>query len=684
MPYTQDTLRGQTPLFLRTSDWLRAPGTPGVFLLTSRSFSTVTNVNSISAPAAATVIKLGGLERALFMGEAIAAAADPRAHLSVSACSFLVPPAALSESVEAVEAFQSEPEHAFKAVVPALKRAQRAVGRSAASKLMQHPSIVSFLGLAKDAISREANKGVLLAFLKANEAAIADTAAKAAEACEQNSSYLAELASSMANLVASDEKFTRGQQTRISSVARELVAAVANQGRTPELFSLSVHQLINRCKTSANVATEFLAYMNVAPQDFQVAVVVDATVRTLGIDTAVFRRIEARQSVGWNALASGSRRPTADMDLTRFCLQHWGMSNSFDATEMHSLQAQILIMKTQAWDVEQARHAALDAAEVLVDRINAEHRTSHFGVKRKVMVWEEGTKSAREVLSRNKLVPTTRMLNISHGPSVNRSLRFASRAAGERAGSMQVFFAWIALEYLGRGAHKTPQNLVSEHVPSVVSLVAIRQLCVLAWWTLTRESGASSLPLAVLNVIKRDAHSKAAKLKKRNPNEFDMNKLMALLVSDGSHLEYLAGESGVSKAAAEEAMREWVSFQRKLSPHSAFQINRVRGILRDDTRLKQFAEEVRSDADETMQRMRFVRNQTAHNAGAGSTEHLPLSEAALKILDAVFEVLPQWGGLPSTSLGSISQRWKDVGVAIQKRGNARHVLPFDAFKILKP
>lgn len=644
----------------------------------------MTYVNSISASAIATVPKIGGLDRALFMSDAIAAAADPRAHLSVSACSFLVPPAALSESIEAVEAFQNEPEHAFKAVVPALKRAQRAIGRSTANTLMLDPSIVAFLLLANGAINREHNKGVLLAFLKANQVALANAAIKAAEVCEQNSAYLAELTSSMANILESQEKFTQGQKTRLASLARELVAAVSNQGRTPELFSLSVHQLINQCKTSAAVATEFLAKMNVAPQNFQVAVVVDATVRTLGIDTEVFRRIESRESIGWNTPAFGSKRPTADMDLTRFCLQHWGMGNSPDATAMHDLQAQILIMKTQAWDVDQARHAALDAAEGLVDRINAEHRTSHFGVKRKVMVWEEGAKSVHEVLSRNKLVPTTRMMNISQSPSVNRSLRFASRAAGERAGSMQVFFAWIALEYLGRGAPKTPQNLVAEHVPSAVSLVALRQLCVLAWWALTRESGAGKLPLGVLNVIKRDTHSKARKPKKRNPNEFDMNKLMALLISDGLHLEHLAASNGVSEDDAEAAMQEWVLFQKSLSPHAAFQVNRVRGILRDDTRLKQFIEEIRVDADETMQRMRFVRNQTAHNAGAGSTEHLPLSEAALKILDAVFEVLPQWGGLPATSLISISQRWKDVGVEILKRGNARHVLPFDAVRVLKP
>lgn len=641
-------------------------------------------VNSTSLSASASLTKIEGMERALFMSDAISSVADPRAHLSASACSFVVPPAAISESIEALEAFQSEPDHAFKAVVPALKRFQRAVNRSAATKTMGLPSVVTFLALAKAAISREVNKGVLLAFLKSNVIALSEAASKAAEACERNSTYLSELTELIAELVASDGKFTRGQQARMSSMARELVAAVANQGRTPELFSLSIRQLIAESGTSKGVADELSACINVAPRSFQVAVVVDATVRTVGIDTQNFRRIDARQSIGWNATASLSRRPTADMDLTRFCLQHWGMSNSFDSTEKHALKSQILILKAQAWDVEQARHSALDAAELLVDRINAEHRTSHFGVKRKVMVWEEGTKSASEVLSRNKLVPTTRMLNISQAPSVNRSLRFASRAAGERAGSMQVFFAWIALEYLGRGAQKTPQNLVSEHVPAVVALVALRQLCVSAWWSLTRESGAASLPSTVLELIKRDVRRKGSKTKKRNPNEFDMNKLMALIISDGSNIEYLAEVSGVSDKAAENAMRDWVLFQKGLSSHSAFQINRVRDILRDDMRLMQFIDEIRNDADEIMQRMRFVRNQTAHNAGVGSTEHLPLSEAALKTLDAVFEVLPQWGGIPSASLGSIAQRWKDVGIGIRNRGNARHILPFNSYKVLKP
>ncbi|MCC9205866.1 hypothetical protein [Arthrobacter sp. zg-Y769] len=554
-------------------------------------------------------------------------------------------------------------------------------------KIMQDPAIVSFLNLAKDAIIRENNKGVLLAFLKTNRTALTEAAAKAAKVCEHGLAYLSALTSSMAGLLESQEKFTRGQQTRVSSLSRELVAAVANQGRTPELFAASVQEIVERCGTATAVATEFRAYMDVAPRNFQVAVVVDATVRTLGIDTQIFRRIDPKESVGWSAPTSASKRPTADMDLTRFCLRHWGMDGSADTTAKHGLQSQILIMKARAWDGEQARHAALDAAEGIVDRINAEHRTSQFGVKRKVMVWEEGDKGAFEVLSRNKLVPTTRMLNISQSPSVNRSLRFASRAAGERAGSMQVFFAWIALEYLGRGTQKTPQNLVAENVPFVISLVALRQLCVHAWWLLTRESGAGSLPTSVLDVIKRGTRSKSRHglgTKKRNPNEFDMNKLMALLISDGLHLEQLATATGVSVEIAEAAVREWVSFQQNLSPYSAYQVNHIRGTLRDDTRLKQFMEEVRIDADETMQRMRFVRNQTAHNAGVGSTEHLPLSEAALKVLDAVFETVPQWGGSPAVSLGSISKRWKEVALGVQKRGNARHELPFDAVKVLKP
>lgn len=621
------------------------------------------------------------MERSRFVCDALEACADNRSYFQLSASSLLVTPAALGEVLEAVEAYKSEPTLAFKAVVPALRRAQRAISRSLASTLSIHPDVVHYSVVAQGAISRENNNGALSAYLVANASSISQAAEKAAERFNENSAYLLELSTNIAEVLRGKGKFTDGSKARAIRLVRELVAAVANQGRTPEVFASSACELVRKQRNGAKAAEAFLRLMAEPTRPFQVAVVVDGTVRTLGLDSSLFRRIEPHQVATWSTPTIGNKWATADMDLVRFCLRHWGVKYSEAATHKHDILAQILITNVQAWDEEQARHVALDRAEALVDTINAEHRTSHFGVKRKVMVWQEGQRTAFESFPKGKTQPTTRQMRLVDGPSVNRSLRFASRAAGERAGSMQVFFAWIALEYLGRGGNKTPQNLVAEYAPYAVSLVELRHLLTLVWVQVTKHTDPANLPIEVRQAIKRRT---GPVTKKDNANEFDMRKLLALIISDGGHTDHLESIACLSKTEAEAAIQAWVGTQATLSMFAKYQIGQVRGILRNNTRFQQHLEEVRLDADETLQRMRFVRNQTAHNAGVGSTEHLPLSDAALKVLDAVFEVLPQWKRAPHQALRDISLRWKATRKAVTGRGAASHVSPFNPSALLKP
>jgi hypothetical protein len=297
------------------------------------------------------------------------------------------------------------------------------------------------------------------------------------------------------------------------------------------------------------------------------------------------------------------------------------------------------------------------------------------------MVWQEGHRVAREIFPKGKTLYSTRQMRISDGPSVNRSLRFASRAAGERAGSMQVFFAWIALEYLGRGGNGSPQNLVAAGLPHAVSLVEIRHLLSLVWVQVTSHVEPAQLPAEVRHAIKRGVGPLRSK---SNPNEWDMRKLLALVISDGAHTEHLESVAGLTKAEAESAIQGWVAVRGLLSEYAVFQLQQVREMLRDNDLFREHLDETRQDADEILQRMRFVRNQTAHNAGVGSTEHLPLSDAALKVLDAVFEIIPRWGRPPHQAMADISVRWATVRGVATHRGAAKHVSPFDPSRILRP
>jgi hypothetical protein len=631
-------------------------------------------VDSIIGSPAATLPQADEMERAGFLADALLSCADRNGYFHAAATSLLVPPAALSEVVESIEAYKSEPLLALKAVVPALKRAARAIDRSLAGAVRSGADVAAYTALAQGAISRENSQGILAAYLSSNHQAISAAAALAADSYNVASAYILELSSMMTATITQSAKFSISEKARLFSVAREVVAAVANQGRTPEVFAERASEILHAGSDAAKVAQSLGAFMAEPTDRFQVAVVVDGTVRTEGLQGGVFERVDHGMRVHWRTPHAGSSWPTADMDLARFCLHHWGIRYSDADTYRHDVDAQVLITEVQAWDGEQARHVALDRAEELVDKINAEHRTSHFGVKRKVMVWPEGNRVAREIFRKTRTLPRTRQMRISDGPSVSRSLRFASRAAGERAGSMQVFFSWIALEYLGRGGAATPQNLVAKHAPYAVGLVELRHLISLVWVQVASHLEPSRLPHEVRHAIKR---GDTALTSKSNPNHFDMSKLLALVVADGGHTDHLESVAGLTKAEAEAAIREWVSVQRQISTFAAFRVRHVRDVLRDDTRFQKHLDEIRLDADEVLQRMRFVRNQTAHNAGVGSTEHLPLSDAALKVLDAVFEVLPQWNREPQQALIDISARWKAVRTAVTNRLGSRHVSPFD-------
>lgn len=621
------------------------------------------------------------IERAVFLADALLSCADRNGYFHAAATSLLVPPAALSEVVESIEAYKSEPTLALKAVVPALKRAARSINRSLAGAVRSGGDVATYISLAQGAISRENSQGLLAPYLASNHQAISAAAAAAADSYNHGSAYISELSSMMTVTIRKASKLNVREKASVFNLAREVVAAVANQGRTPEVFAERASEVLRAGSDPAAVAQALEAFMAEPTNRFQVAIVVDGTVRTEGLQGGVFERVDHGGRVQWSTPLTGSNWPTADMDLARFCLQHWGIRYSGADTWRHNVDAQVLITKVQAWDGEQARHVALDRGEELVDKINAEHRTNHFGVKRKVMVWPEGERVAREVFRKSRTLPKTRQMRISDGPSVSRSLRFASRAAGERAGSMQVFFSWIALEYLGRGGAQTPQNLVAKHAPYAVGLVELRHLISLVWVQVTSHLEPSRLPFEVRHAIKR---GDAALTSKSNPNHFDMRKLLALVVADGGHTDHLESVAGLTKADADAAIREWVAVQRQISSFAAFRVRHVRDLLRDDTRLQKHLNEIRIDADEVLQRMRFVRNQTAHNAGVGSTEHLPLSDAALKVLDAVFEVLPQWKREPQQALIDISNRWETVRTAVTDRAGSRHVSPFNPSEVLVP
>lgn len=614
-----------------------------------------------------------------FFLDAMAAAANDKSHFARSASPYLIPLLTVTEAVEAVEAYINEPRLAFKAVEPAFSRVHFSLKSTVARRFVDSGVFDDLTTHGQALKSRKANRddGALSAYLRSYSSDIQSAAEKARKACTDSDAYAAELGEYVSEIIVDSSRSDNSAYKLLDRSAKELIAFITAKGRTPASFLSHVRSLWSQGNDAETQLSQFRKFVLESPTKFQVAVVIDGTAQSRGLARQGFFTVLHDKQIAWLSPEQGTSLPhVANSDLARFCYKHWRLDSNTEPSDSIKLNAQVILVRVKAWDHDQARHEALDKAEAIVDLINAEHRAMGFGVKRKVAVWREGTREVLQLTSNNVQVPFTRLLNISRSPSVDRSLRFATRAATERAGSMQTFFAWIALEYLGRGGTQTPQNAISAAVPALVSLMAVKQLVIEAWHELTHARGPENLPSSVLDSIRRP---QARSQESPNLHEFDIKMFAHLMISDGDHIGEFAAISQITPEQATQAMTDFIKYKSTLSQFSQHKLRQIREMMRTPTKLVDYMGEVQSTADRTMQRMRFVRNQTAHTASSTSTEHMALSKASLMILDSVFESVTRIPSKPIDALTQIRDRRRQVLSAL-KNHSSNHLLPYDPNK----
>ncbi|QRQ79102.1 hypothetical protein [Glutamicibacter protophormiae] len=586
------------------------------------------------------------LRRVRYLVDSMRIASDARSHFGVSAASKLIPTVAIKECLETLDSYADEPDYGLLSVTPSFVRLKRAIHGSVATNLSQHVAIKTLLDYADELVSRNSatTRGPLKGYLSSHAVQMASDCSQALSKLNEDQLYISEVSAYVEDAIEGSPS-NRSAFRKLQRSCHEVIALIASQGRTLNLF---IDQLEKKLITSGHIPRRIKGVSNclkLKAEKHQVAVVVDGTFSTYGLERHGFRWIKPTGRISWLEPESKDAiiPHQANSDLMRFCMRHWKIDQDSEPLAECGIESQVLILKVDAWDREQARHEALDRAEALVDLINAEHRATGYGVKRKVAVWLEGRKRVDQLSSFAPKVRLTRLLDISRSPSVDRSLRFATRAANERAGSMQTFFSWIALEYLGRGGNQKPQTVISENVPSLISIVALRQLITEALHLLLRDSGLDQLPQPIVEATK-DYNSRASKI------QLDRNKLGHLLISDVNNCSNLMKVCSISKESAVQAIEELEAYKKTLSEYSRLRLTTIRQILSENSKMKNYVLSIVVSADETMQRMRFVRNQTAHTASSTSTEHMLLSSAALSIMDAVFETIPKFSGRPVDGL----------------------------------
>ena len=599
------------------------------------------------------------LQSAEFLGLMLMHTVARVSYFETSSSKVLTPIEALEEAKDAIGAYASEPEQTWRAIPYALKRVVYSVEVSTLGRQLQSLGDLKQLVEDIDQFHRQ-YVGMTKSRRGFVDGAVPILSRQLELAFGAVSASYPKLLIEKTMDGLSPERSMASNRDRIARIAPELCTYLNYQGRDVETLAQSVGEMVEHARGNSGYDLQkHLTELLEAPQrDYEVA-----TVITGAINAAVPRDLRGETvrfpgPASWSQRQSANRRGRkkqsakaktsryANSDLTDFCLEHWKTD-----TEMpnrgHRVSAQIVIWQMEAWDPIHARQLALDRAESFMDRINAEHRVGEFGVKRKVLVWERGADTTTYLTDVFEGPRNTRVMGGHRSPSVQRSLRLASRAANERAGAMAVFFGWAALEYLGRGNKiletnnkpMSPQTFIAKYVPKLIGAVALHHLA--------NDVAHSIVDVKPVREWEKPLQRFLKLQTKDAPSDHvDQRNLFYFLVASGGgadreeRFERLLAQLNLRRAhEVSAALTEFENLITNADPISRYRIRQVRHLLQSPERMAAYLAEVERSADVALQRMRYVRNQTAHSNIPESIRYETLSNAMREILDTCYQAI---------------------------------------------
>lgn len=586
-------------------------------------------------------------------------------YFETSSNRVLTPIEALEEADGAFEAYELEPEQSWNAIPYALSRVVLSFTSSVLNyQILGLPVALAFKELV-DTFTEEfvkINKKHRKSYLDSRAGDLKQALADVTSAIE---AVYWEWIIDRSLRSMSAERAYASDRDQIYRVVPELVTSMVYQGRDVEKFAEDVEKKISSSGNQSfeEIKTAIGELLRSARENYAVATVITGAVSAEIPAELNGRRIIFPGPISWGEMKNEkrgvNRRKTsrgrnqkrrqefAESDLIKFCMEHWKVSPDSPNSD-HKVRSQIVVWDVRAWDAVQARQIALDNAESLMDRINAEHRIGEFGVKRKVLVWNRNERSTTYLADLYEGAKNTRVMRAQESPSVQRSLRFASRASTERAGAMAVFFSWVALEYLGRGYNvsgssyggsgktMTPQNFIAKYVPKVVALAAVHHLANEVSFAVSSQMPIDKLPVRLRNALKLDNRNAPQ-------DHIDQRHLFHILATglndSDANFKRLAELLRIPQRETKKVVEEFIALVGNLNQMDWYRIREIRGLLLNADKMAEYLSEVEQDADVALQRMRFVRNQTAHSTTPESLRYKTLSNASREILDTCYQAI---------------------------------------------
>lgn len=567
--------------------------------------------------------------------------ASHQAYFEHSSSSVLIPNEAVEELDAAFEAYDFAPFQSWHAVPYALERLSASIRNSITNRqMLDNESLKSFLHTIEHFTRthrQTRDKKRQWEHFKGHIDPIRSTF------CELSgfiSSEFPKYLRSHINAAFAQSLSVLSQQRKVRKVAPELAAYLNYLEK--DTITIAKHFIDTIENSQLNPTEQRDIVTNAIDQEQNDYLV--ATVITGAVDAEIPSSLEARTvtypgPIHWEetSAAQDPCKISANAVLAKFCFEHWNFTG--DPRSINTPPpCQIILWKIQAHDAIHARHFALDKAEAFMDLINAKHRSSHFGVKRKVLVWNPASgDNPKWMHPENVAVTSTQSIDgVENNPSAMRSLRFASKANAERAGSLKTMFSWIALEYLARG-QRSPQNFIAKKIPMTVALASLKQAHLEMWFMIEKQAyGAEPTP-NLLNFLRPNSNE---------PNRASLKNLVALLtvfeyaqLPSKESLQWLEESTSTTPEACRNAYSELMDLYKQLTQFEKYRFHELQTIMTTPAQTAAFLTDTAAKADICLQRMRFVRNQTAHSTTTESQKYRNLSGAAYQILDCCFEAL---------------------------------------------
>jgi hypothetical protein len=240
-------------------------------------------------------------------------------------------------------------------------------------------------------------------------------------------------------------------------------------------------------------------------------------------------------------------------------------------------------------------------------------------------------------------------------PSLQRSLRFHKLARTEEASVVAVVQSWIALENLARHARaylqkggrrqwvrQNPATFLPTHIGSVTYLAAARHQIISSWHVARMGCGGGAGGPRFQELARW-----LGVLAQRNWY-VDPDRWLALLVASPAAVAPNPLPLTASPAQAAALMRELAA---GATPYVRLRVEEAAAMASRPARLSEWSSRVERRAQANVSRIRMLRNRVVHGAMPEHESARQVAAAGRQLLDAVFEVTPNW-------LGSREPVWK--------------------------